>query len=164
MINKLDVMPSNLPGNSHPKQKTRKQNNDVAHRTRSKIGLLEQNVGNRTRSKLQAFCNSSIQEVFFPLYDFVMFENHANYTNIDFHLGIPECQVYHSALIGSKSQTEVDCLHQRHILDRLENDQDKSWECTKVLKYCEEVGRNASTNHKCLVGSFHHSQGLISLH
>jgi hypothetical protein len=34
MIDKLDVMPSNLPGNSHSKQKVRKQNNDVAHRTR----------------------------------------------------------------------------------------------------------------------------------
>ena len=79
MINKLDVMPSNLPGNSHAKQKTRKQNNDVAHRTRSKIGHLEQNVGNRTRSKLQAICNSSVQEVFFPLYDVVMFEHHANF-------------------------------------------------------------------------------------
>ena len=66
MINKLDVMPCNLPGNSHSKQKTRKQNDDVASRTRSKTGHLEQNVGNRTRSKLQAICNSSSQEVFFP--------------------------------------------------------------------------------------------------
>jgi hypothetical protein len=71
MINKLDVTLSNLPGSSHFKQKARKQNNDVAHRTR------EQNVGNRTRSKLQAIYNSSVQEVFFPLYDVVMFENHA---------------------------------------------------------------------------------------
>jgi hypothetical protein len=36
-------------------------------------------------------------------------------------------------------------------LDRLEEDQDKSWECTKVLKYCEEIGMNTITNHKCLV-------------
>ena len=86
MINKLDVMPSNLPGNSHSKQKTRKQNNDVAHRTRSKTGHSEQNVGDKTRSKLQAICNSSVQEVFFPLYDVVLFENHANNKNIDLHL------------------------------------------------------------------------------
>jgi hypothetical protein len=32
-----------------------------------------------------------------------------------------------------------------------EDDKDKSWECTKVLKYCEETGINTSTNHKCLV-------------
>jgi hypothetical protein len=123
----------------------------VAHRTRSKTGHLEQNVGNRTRSKLQAICNSSVQEVFFPLYDVVMFGNHANYRNIDLHLGIPECQIYHSALTGSKSQIELDRLHQILLLDRLEDDQDKSWECTKVLKYCEEIGMNTSTNHKCLV-------------
>jgi hypothetical protein len=105
------------------------------------------------RSKLQAICNSSVQEVFFPLYDVVTFGNHANYINIDLHLGIPECQIYHSALTGSKSQIELDRLHQLHILDRLEDDQDKSWECTKVLKYCEEKGMNKSTNHKCLVES-----------
>jgi hypothetical protein len=135
-------MPSNLPGNSHPKQKVRKQNNDVAHRIRSKTGPLEQNVRNRTRSKLRTICNSSVQEVFFPLYDVVTFGNHASYKNIDLHLGFPEseCQIYHSVLTGSKSQIELDRLHQIHILDRLEDDQDKSWECTKVLKYCEEIG------------------------
>jgi hypothetical protein len=36
-------------------------------------------------------------------------------------------------------------------LDRLEDDQNKSWQCTKVLKYCEETGMNTSTNHKSLV-------------
>jgi hypothetical protein len=81
-----------------------------------------------------------------------MFGNQANYKNIDLHLGIPECQIYHSALIGSKSQTELDDhLSQLRISDRLEDDQNKSWECTKVLKYCEEIGMNTSTNHKCLV-------------
>jgi hypothetical protein len=80
-----------------------------------------------------------------------VFGNNANDKNIDLHLGIPECQIYHSALTGSKSQIELDRLHQLHILDRLEDDQDKSWECTKVLKYCEEIGMNTSTNHKCLV-------------
>jgi hypothetical protein len=38
MINKLGVMPSNLPRNSHSKQQIKKQNNDVAYRTRSKTG------------------------------------------------------------------------------------------------------------------------------
>jgi hypothetical protein len=90
MINNLDVMPSNLPGNSHSKQKSkhkvRRQNNDVAHRTRSKSGHSQQNVGNRTRSKLRAICNSSVSEVFFPLYDVVTFGNHANCKNIDFFI------------------------------------------------------------------------------
>ena len=80
-----------------------------------------------------------------------MLENHANCKDIDLHLGIPECQIYHSALIGSKSQTELDRLHHLHMLDLSEGDKDKSWECTKVLKYCEETGMSTSTNHKCLV-------------
>jgi hypothetical protein len=80
-----------------------------------------------------------------------MFGNCANYENIDLHLGIPECQIYQSALTRSKSQIELDRLHRLHLLDSLEDDQDMSWECTKVLKYCEEIGTNTSTNHKCLV-------------
>jgi hypothetical protein len=32
-----------------------------------------------------------------------------------------------------------------------EDDQEKSWECTTVLKYCEETGMDISTNHECLV-------------
>jgi hypothetical protein len=80
-----------------------------------------------------------------------MFENHANNKTIDLHLGVPKCQNYHSALTGSKSQIELDRLHQLHLLDRLEDEQDKSSECTKVLKYCEEKGMNTTTNHKCLV-------------
>jgi hypothetical protein len=53
--------------------------------------------------------------------------------------------------MGSKSQSELGRLHQLHTLDMTEDDKDRSWECTKVLKYCEEIGRNTSTNHKCLV-------------
>ena len=133
MIIRLDVMPSNLPGNSHSKQKTRKQNDDVASRTRSKTGHLEQNVGNRTRSKLQAICNSSSQEVFFPLYDIVMFEHNADYKDVDLHLGLPECQIYHSALIGSKSQTELDRLHQLHMLEMSEDDKDNHGNVPRCL-------------------------------
>jgi hypothetical protein len=51
MINKLDVIPSNLLGNSPFKQKARKQNNDVAHRTRSKTGHLEQNLFQKKTQK-----------------------------------------------------------------------------------------------------------------
>jgi hypothetical protein len=40
---------------------------------------------------------------------------------IDLHFEIPECQIYHGALIGSKSQTELDHLDQPHVLDRLED-------------------------------------------
>jgi hypothetical protein len=54
IINKVDVMPSNDPRNSHSKQKTRKHNDDKARRARSKTGHLDQNVGDSTKSKLQA--------------------------------------------------------------------------------------------------------------
>jgi hypothetical protein len=37
IINKLDMMPSNVPRNNNSQQKTRKYKDDVASRTRSKI-------------------------------------------------------------------------------------------------------------------------------
>jgi hypothetical protein len=70
---------------------------------------------------------------------------------IDLHIGATESQICQSALMGSKSQTELDWLHQLHILDMSEDDKDWSWECTKLLKHCEEIGVNTSTNHRCLV-------------
>jgi hypothetical protein len=127
---------------------------------------LETGLGPNYKPSATQVSNSSVQEVFFSLYDVVMFGSHANYKNIDLHLGIPECQIYHSALTVSKSQIELDRLHQLHLLDRLEDDQDKSWECTKVLKYCEEVGINTSTNHKCLVewNDINKSQSIKRFH
>ena len=147
MINKLDVMSCNVPRNSHSKQETRKQNDNVASRTRSKTGHLDQNVGDRTRAKLQAICNSSGQGVFFPLYDIYAIKSQEISKIIDPQLGAAECQIYHSTLMRSKSQSELDRLHRLHILDMTEDDKDRSWECTKVLKYCEEIGTNTSTNH-----------------
>jgi hypothetical protein len=58
--------------------------------------------------------------------------------------------VYHIALVGSKSQTELDRIHQLYVLYMSEDDKDGSWECTKVIEYREEKGMNTSTNHKCL--------------
>jgi hypothetical protein len=68
-------------------------------------------------------------------------------------------------LTGCKSQIEFNHLHQLHILGRLEEDQDKAWECTKVLKYCEEIGMNTSTNYKCLVewNDINKSQSWVNL-
>jgi hypothetical protein len=37
------------------------------------------------------------------------------------------------------------------MLDMSEDDKDRSWECTKVLKYCEEKGVDGNTNYNCLV-------------
>jgi hypothetical protein len=67
----------------------------------SKFGHTDQNVADRTRSKLQAICNSSSKEMFFPLYDAVMLKGQKNWKNVDVpvHLGASECLIYHSALI-----------------------------------------------------------------
>jgi hypothetical protein len=78
MIEKLDTTSNNVPRSNLPKQKTRKHNDDVASRTRSKFGHTYQNVADRTRSKLQAKCNSSSKEIFFPLYDAVMLKGREN--------------------------------------------------------------------------------------
>jgi hypothetical protein len=91
--------------------------------------------------------------MFFPLYDAVMIIGQKNWKNIDvpFHLGGSECLINHSALMKPKSQFVLDWLHQLHVLDKTEDDLDESWECTKVIKYCEDSGMDMSTNHICLV-------------
>jgi hypothetical protein len=38
------------------------------------------------------------------------------------------------------------------MLDKTEEDNDKSWECYKVVDYCKEKEDVNSSNHKCLVG------------
>jgi hypothetical protein len=123
----------------------------VASRTRSKTGHLDKSVGDRTRSKLQVICSSSGHGVFSPLYDIFMLQGQENLKSIDLHLGSTDCKIYHSAFMRSKSQTELDRLHQLHVLDMTEDDKDKSWECTKLIKYCEEIERNTCADHKCLV-------------
>jgi hypothetical protein len=152
MIEKLDTTSYNAPRRNLPKQKTRKQNEDVASRTRSKFGRTDQNVADKTKSKLQAICNSSSKELFFPLYNAVMLKGQENWKNVDvpFHLGASECLIYQSALMKPKSQSELDWLCQLHVLDKTEDDLDESCECTKVIKYCEDSGMDMSTNHNCL--------------
>jgi hypothetical protein len=42
-------------------------------------------------------------------------------------------------------------MRQLHILDKKKDELDKSWKCTKVIKYCEDQGIDKGTNHNCLV-------------
>jgi hypothetical protein len=83
MIEKLDATSNIVPRSNLSKQKTRKHNDDVASRTRSKFGHTDQNVADRARSKLQAKCNSSSKGMFFPLYDAVMLKGQKNWKNIN---------------------------------------------------------------------------------
>jgi hypothetical protein len=77
-IEKLDATSNNVSRGNLSKQKSRKQNDDVASRPRSKFGHTDQNVADRTRSKPQAICNSDSKEMFFPLYDAVMLKGQEN--------------------------------------------------------------------------------------
>ena len=92
----------------------------MAIRIRSKTGHNDQNVGDRTRSELQAIWNSSSKEVFFPLYGAIILKGQKNWKNIDLplHLGASECLIYHSALMKPKFQSDLDWLRQLHILDK----------------------------------------------
>jgi hypothetical protein len=93
-ISKLDSKPSTNTGNNHHKQKIR-EFYDVSNRTRSKVGHVDQRVGNKTRSKLQAIFNSTNKGAFFPLLDAITFKSKGNFKNIGMHLGLTYCRVYH---------------------------------------------------------------------
>ena len=149
--NLLDKKPSLAFKNSHPKFKSRKFNDYVSFRTRSKVDYTDQNAGSRSRFKVQSMWNSSVQDFLFPLYDVILFQGHGKFQNNHLRLGVLECKAYHYILMNSKSQIDFDCLRQMHVLDMAENDCDISWECSKVLEYCEERGADSSTYHKCLV-------------
>ena len=86
----MDVKASPFTRYKHPKQKIRGPKADVSNRTRSKVGHIDQNVGDRTRSKLQAICNSTNKGVFFPLYDVITNKGPGTFKNIDLQLGFSE--------------------------------------------------------------------------
>jgi hypothetical protein len=69
----LDNKPSStfVWKDSHHKHKSRRTNNDVSNRTRSKADYTEQHIGSRTRSKIHSVIVNklSAQNLFFPLHD-----------------------------------------------------------------------------------------------
>jgi hypothetical protein len=56
---------------SHHKHKSRRTNNDVSNRTRSKADYTDQHIDSRTRFKLDSINvnNLSVQNLFFHLHD-----------------------------------------------------------------------------------------------
>jgi hypothetical protein len=54
---------------SHHKNKSRRTNNDVSNRIRSKADYTDQHIGSRTRSKMQNISNLSVLNLFIPLND-----------------------------------------------------------------------------------------------
>jgi hypothetical protein len=77
-INRLDVKLSPITRNTYFNQKIRGPKDDVSNRTRSKIGHIDQDVGDRPSSKLQAIYKSTSKGFFFPLYDTITFKGQEN--------------------------------------------------------------------------------------
>jgi hypothetical protein len=82
----------------------------------------------------------SVQNLFFPLHDAILFQGHRKSQEQDLQLGVLECKVYHNVLMNTKSQVDFDCLLQLHMLDETKEDNDISWECCKVINYCKGKG------------------------
>jgi hypothetical protein len=77
---------------SHHKHKSRRTNNDVSNRTRSKAEYTDQHIGNRTRSKMHNINinNLSVQNLLFPLNDAILFQGHGKSQEQDLQLGVLE--------------------------------------------------------------------------
>jgi hypothetical protein len=93
----LDTKPSFVCKDIHHKHKSRNTNNDVSIRTRSKADYTDQLIGSRTRSKMHNINvnNLSVQNLFFPLHDAILFQRHEKSQAQDLQLGVLECKVYH---------------------------------------------------------------------
>jgi hypothetical protein len=131
----LDTKPSFVW--NHHKHKSKHTNYDMSNRTRSKADYTDQHIGSRTRNKKHNINvnNLSVQKLFFPLHDAILFQGYGKSQTQDLQLGVLECKIYHNVLMNTKSQDDFDRLLQLHMLDKTEEDNDMSWECHKVVDY-----------------------------
>jgi hypothetical protein len=93
----------------------------------------------------------SVQTLFFPLNDAILFQGHGKPQAQDLQLGVFLCKVYHNVLLEAKSQLVFDHLPQLHMLDNTEEDKDMYWKYCKLFDYCKQKGDTNSSNQKCLV-------------
>jgi hypothetical protein len=121
----------------------------VSNRTRSKADYTDQHIGSRTRSKMHNINENklSVQNLFFPLHDAILFQGHGKSQEQDLQLGVSECKVYHNVLLNTKSKADFEI----HMLDKNEEDNDMSWECYNVFDYCKEIADIDISNQKCLM-------------
>jgi hypothetical protein len=74
----------------------------------------DQHIGSRTRSKMHNVNvnNLSVQNLFFPLHDEIIFQGNgkSQAQAQDLQLGVVECKVYHNLLMKTKSQVAFDRL------------------------------------------------------
>jgi hypothetical protein len=102
----LNNEPSFVWKDIHHKHKTRKTNNDVSNRTRSKADKTNQDVSSRAQSKMYSVNvnNLKVQNLSFPLHDAILFQGHEKSQAQELQLGSLECKVYHNVLMNTKSQ------------------------------------------------------------
>jgi hypothetical protein len=122
----------------------------MSNRIKSKEDYTDQYIGSRTQSKIHNIDNLSVQNLFFPIHDATLFQVHEKSQPDNLQLGVLERNVYHHVLINTKSQIDVDCLLQPHMLDNTGKDKEMSWESYYIDEYCKEIRDNHSSNHKCL--------------
>jgi hypothetical protein len=113
----LDTKPSFVWKDSHHEHRSRKSNNDVSNRTRSKADYTNQHIGRRTRSKIHKVTVNelSVQNLFFPLHDAILFQGHGKSQAQDLHIGVLECKDYHNVLRNTRSQLDFDHLLQLYM-------------------------------------------------
>jgi outer membrane protease len=80
---KSSFVQKDIQKDSHHKHKSRRTNNDVSNRTRSKADYSDQHIGSRTRSKMHCVNYLSFQILFFPLHDRILFQGHGKYQSQD---------------------------------------------------------------------------------
>jgi hypothetical protein len=122
---------------SHHKHKSRNTNNDLSNTTKCKADYTDQHIGSRTRSNMHNINANvvSVQNLFFPLLDAILFQGHGKSQEQDLQSGVAECKVYHNILMNTKSQVDFNRLLQLHMLYITEEYNDMSWECYKVVEY-----------------------------
>jgi hypothetical protein len=52
--------------------------------------------------------NLSVQNLFFPLHNAILFQGHGKSQAQDLQSGVLECKVYHNVLMNTKSQVDFD--------------------------------------------------------
>jgi hypothetical protein len=103
---------------SHHKNTSRKSNDVVSNRTRSKADYTDQHIGSRTLSKMHNINlnNLSVQNLFFPLHGVISFQGHGKSQEQDLKLGVLECKVYHNVLMNTESQVDFESFMDFHVV------------------------------------------------
>jgi hypothetical protein len=90
--------------------------------------ITQTSIGSRTRSKMHNINvnDLSVQNLYFPLHDAILFQGHGKSQAKYLQLGVVECKVYDNVLMNTKSQVDFDRLLQLHMLGKTEEDNDTS--------------------------------------